>query len=33
MIRQLFEEDREQLMAFVSKKPAENLFIIGDVEV
>lgn len=32
MIRRLVESDRENLMAFVSKKPAENLFIIGDVE-
>ncbi|MFC4410489.1 GNAT family N-acetyltransferase [Chungangia koreensis] len=32
MIRQLTEEDRQQTMAFVSNKPAENLFIIGDIE-
>ncbi|MDQ0253573.1 putative GNAT family acetyltransferase [Evansella vedderi] len=32
MIHQLREKDREQLMAFVKEKPAENLFIIGDVE-
>ena len=32
MIRQLTENDRLQTMTFVSEKPAENLFIIGDVE-
>lgn len=32
MIRKLKEPDREQLMALVSQKTAENLFIIGDVE-
>lgn len=32
MIRQLTEEDWQQTMAFVSDKPAENLFIIGDIE-
>lgn len=33
MIRKLVEEDREKVMNFVLKKPAENLFIIGDIEV
>lgn len=32
MIRQLTEQDRQQTMAFVADKPAENLFIIGDIE-
>ncbi|WP_341482335.1 GNAT family N-acetyltransferase [Bacillus kexueae] len=32
MIRQLTEQDRAQCLAFVSEKPAENLFIIGDIE-
>ncbi|CAM5195533.1 hypothetical protein UACE39S_06846 [Ureibacillus acetophenoni] len=32
MIRRLLESDRENLMDFIGKKPAENLFIIGDVE-
>lgn len=32
MIRQLQESDRKQTMQFVSQKPAENLFIIGDIE-
>ncbi len=32
MIRQLTEKDRGQTMTFVSQKPAENLFIIGDIE-
>ena len=32
MIRKLSETDRHKLMEFVCKKPAENLFIIGDVE-
>ncbi len=32
MIRKLVEADRKQLLEFVCKKPAENLFIIGDVE-
>ncbi|MFX3674949.1 MAG: GNAT family N-acetyltransferase [Paenisporosarcina sp.] len=32
MIRKLTEQDREIAMKFVSKKPAENLFIIGDIE-
>ena len=32
MIRKLIERDRQQLLEFVCKKPAENLFIIGDVE-
>ncbi|QCR32977.1 GNAT family N-acetyltransferase [Lysinibacillus sp. SGAir0095] len=32
MIKKLTEENRLQLMEFVCKKPAENLFIIGDVE-
>jgi len=32
MIRKLQEKDRGQTMKFVSEKPAENLFIIGDIE-
>lgn len=32
MIRKLIEEDRQKVMNFVLKKPAENLFIIGDIE-
>ncbi|MFL0505014.1 hypothetical protein ACH0B5_04630 [Ureibacillus sp. 179-F W5.1 NHS] len=32
MIRKLTEKDREKVMNFVLKKPAENLFIIGDIE-
>ncbi|MET1015024.1 MAG: GNAT family N-acetyltransferase [Paenisporosarcina sp.] len=32
MIRKLVEQDREITMRFVSAKPAENLFIIGDIE-
>ncbi|KGR74481.1 GNAT family N-acetyltransferase [Ureibacillus sinduriensis] len=32
MITKLTEANRKQLMEFVCKKPAENLFIIGDVE-
>lgn len=32
MIRLLTEEDRQQTVQFVSQKPAENLFIIGDIE-
>jgi uncharacterized protein len=32
MIRILTEEDRKKIMDFVSDKPAENLFIIGDIE-
>lgn len=32
MIKKLTEKDRSQIMEFVCKKPAENLFIIGDVE-
>jgi predicted GNAT family acetyltransferase len=32
MIRKLVEQDREMTMQFVSVKPAENLFIIGDIE-
>lgn len=32
MIRQLIETDRQQTMDFVSQKPAENVFIIGDIE-
>ncbi|MDC3414326.1 GNAT family N-acetyltransferase [Aquibacillus sp. 3ASR75-11] len=32
MIRVLTETDREQCLAFVKEKPAENLFIIGDIE-
>ncbi|MFJ7934574.1 GNAT family N-acetyltransferase [Sporosarcina sp. NPDC096371] len=32
MIRILTEEDRTSTLDFVSEKPAENLFIIGDIE-
>ncbi|MBD8028230.1 GNAT family N-acetyltransferase [Ureibacillus sp. Re31] len=32
MIRKLIDEDRQKVMNFVLKKPAENLFIIGDIE-
>lgn len=32
MIRQLIETDRQQTMDFVSQKPAENVFMIGDIE-
>ena len=32
MIRKLTNNDRELTMALVEKKPAENLFIIGDIE-
>lgn len=32
MLRKLVEMDRDQVMAFVKDKPAENLFIIGDIE-
>jgi uncharacterized protein len=32
MIRQLIEEDRKVTLDFVTQKPAENLFIIGDIE-
>ena len=32
MIRMLEENDRTQTMDFVTEKPAENLFIIGDIE-
>jgi uncharacterized protein len=32
MIRELNEKDRDQCLLFVKEKPAENLFIIGDVE-
>lgn len=32
MIRQLKEKDREMALDFVSDRPAENLFIIGDIE-
>ncbi len=32
MIRQLMEADRRVTLNFVSQKPAENLFIIGDIE-
>ncbi|SIT89198.1 GNAT family N-acetyltransferase [Edaphobacillus lindanitolerans] len=32
MIRQLSEADRQQAMAFVGGQPAENLFIIGDID-
>jgi uncharacterized protein len=33
MIRICTEADREEIMNFISKKPAENLFLIGDIEV
>ncbi|MER2089418.1 MAG: GNAT family N-acetyltransferase [Sporosarcina sp.] len=32
MIRMLTEDDRHLTMNFISHKPAENLFIIGDIE-
>lgn len=32
MIRQLNEADRQTTMTFVGAQPAENLFIIGDIE-
>lgn len=32
MIRKLTSEDHEKVMTLVNKKPAENLFIIGDIE-
>lgn len=32
MIRQLVEYDHERVMKLVGEKPAENLFIIGDIE-
>lgn len=32
MIRKLNREDHEAVMALVGQKPAENLFIIGDIE-
>lgn len=32
MIRQLVEYDHEHVMDLVGEKPAENLFIIGDIE-
>lgn len=32
MIRKLIETDRLQTMQFVSQRPAENVFIIGDIE-
>lgn len=32
MIRILTEQDRQQVMEFLSDKPAENLFMIGDIE-
>lgn len=32
MIRKLKEEDRKNAMAFLSKEPSINLFIIGDIE-
>ncbi|RXK17909.1 GNAT family N-acetyltransferase [Macrococcus sp. DPC7161] len=33
MIRKLTQADHENVMTLVSKKPAENLFIIGDIEI
>jgi predicted GNAT family acetyltransferase len=32
LIRKLTQEDHENCFAFVNQKPAENLFIIGDIE-
>ena len=32
MIRKLTQKDHESVMALVGQKPAENLFIIGDIE-
>jgi len=32
MIRKLRESDREELVAYLVREPAYNLFIIGDVE-
>lgn len=32
MIRKLKEKDHTAVMELVGKKPAENLFIIGDIE-
>ncbi|MBB6454016.1 hypothetical protein HNQ94_002467 [Salirhabdus euzebyi] len=32
MIRELLESDRNQTMDFIKEKPAENLFMIGDIE-
>lgn len=32
MIRQLAEKDREAVLAFAGDRPAENLFIIGDID-
>lgn len=32
MIRKLTEKDRETTLEFVRRQPAENLFIIGDIE-
>ncbi len=32
MIRRLTERDHETCIALISKRPAENLFIIGDIE-
>ena len=32
MIRKCNEQDRTQLMEFITKRPAENLFMIGDIE-
>ncbi|MDP4087543.1 MAG: GNAT family N-acetyltransferase, partial [Bacillota bacterium] len=32
MIRNLFENDHEQVMAYLSDEPSVNLFIIGDIE-
>ena len=32
MIRKLTQNDHEVVMELVGKKPAENLFIIGDIE-
>jgi uncharacterized protein len=32
MIRKLYENDHEQVMAYLSDEPSLNLFIIGDIE-
>lgn len=32
MIRQLTEKDKERTLAFAGDRPAENLFILGDIE-
>src|SRR4051794_10345800 len=32
MIRKLVKDDHESVMALIGHKPAENLFILGDIE-